>query len=931
MTGRFRLPAGRTYNVRASELARDRQHTEVVCNILLLDNTVQAFRLNKHDQGQVLLDVVFKHLDLTERDYFGLQVADDSTDNPRWLDPNKPIRKQLKRGSPHNLNFRVKFFVSDPSKLQEEYTRYQYFLQIKQDILTGRLPCPYNTAVLLASYAVQSELGDYNLTDNFPGYLSDYSFIPGQPQDFEKEISKLHQQHIGLSPAEAEFSYLSTARTLELYGVERHYARDQSNNEIMIGVMSGGIFIYKNRVRINTFTWLKIIKISFKCKQFFIQLRKELHESRETLLGFNMVNYRACKNLWKACVEHHTFFRLDRPLPPQKNFFAHYFTLGSKFRYCGRTEVQSVQYGKERANKDRVFARSPSKPLARKLISGMDWEVVSRNSLSDDRLETQSLPSRSPPGTPNHRNSTFTQEGNRLRPSSVGHLVDHVVHTSPSEVFANHRSPSSTQANSIILESSPCQETPIDGQPPALPPKQSKKNSWNQIHYSHSQIELDNHINETYDDDSSSSPEKSTPNGGIPHDNLVLIRIRPDENGRFGFNVKGGYDQKMPVIVSRVAPGTPADVCVPRLNEGDQVVLINGRDISEHTHDQVVMFIKASCERHSGELVLLVRPNAVYEVVEEKLESEPDFQYIPDKSPLDGIHQDDNALRESMFQQAEGLITGTVLAQFDQLYRKKPGMTMLCAKLPQNISKNRYRDISPYDATRVILNSNEDYINANYINMEIPSSSIINKYIACQGPLPNTCPDFWQMIWEQNSSMVVMLTTQVERGRVKCHQYWPEPGGSSLYGNFQVTCHSEEGNPAYVFREMTLFNLEKNEDRPLTQIQYVAWPDHGVPDDSSDFLDFVCLVRERRAGKEEPVIVHCSAGIGRTGVLITMETAMCLIECNQPVYPLDIVRTMRDQRAMMIQTPSQYRFVCEAILKVYKEELVRPLKTSLNK
>uniref|UniRef100_A0A8B9CWQ6 protein-tyrosine-phosphatase n=1 Tax=Anser brachyrhynchus TaxID=132585 RepID=A0A8B9CWQ6_9AVES len=734
MTARFRLPAGRTYNVRASELARDRQHTEVVCNILLLDNTVQAFRVNKHDQGQVLLDIVFKHLDLTERDYFGLQLADESTDNPRWLDPNKPIRKQLKRGSPHSLNLRVKFFVSDPNKLQEEYTR---------------LPCPYNTAALLASYAVQSELGDYNHSENLPGYLSDYSFIPSQPQDFEKEIAKLHQQHIGLSPAEAEFNYLNTARTLELYGVELHYARVSLD---------------------------------------------QLHESRETLLGFNMVNYRACKNLWKACVEHHTFFRLDRPLPPQKNFFAHYFTLGSKFRYCG-----------------------------------MDWEVVSRNSLSDDRLETQSLPSRSPPGTPNH------------------------------------------------------------------------------------------------------NLKCCSPNGGIPHDNLVMIRMKPDENGRFGFNVKGGYDQKMPVIVSRVAPGTPADLCVPRLNEGDQVVLINGRDIAEHTHDQVVMFIKASCERHSGELVLLVRPNAVYDVVEEKLESEPDFQYIPEKSPLDGVHQDDNALRESMIQLAEGLITGTVLAQFDQLYRKKPGMTMSCARLPQNISKNRYRDISPYDATRVILKSNEDYINANYINMEIPSSTIINQYIACQGPLPNTCPDFWQMTWEQGSSMVVMLTTQVERGRVKCHQYWPEPSGSSSYGNFQITCHSEEGNPAYVFREMTLTNLEKEESRQLTQIQYIAWPDHGVPDDSSDFLDFVCLVRKKRAGREEPVVVHCSAGIGRTGVLITMETAMCLIECNQPVYPLDIVRTMRDQRAMMIQTPSQYRFVCEAILKVYEEGFIKPLQASPHK
>ncbi|KAK6485277.1 tyrosine-protein phosphatase non-receptor type 4-like isoform X1 [Huso huso] len=929
MTARFRLPAGRTYNVRASEQARDRQHTEVLCNVLLLDNSVQAFKVNKHDQGQILLDLVFKHLELTERDYFGLQLADDSTDSPRWLDPNKPIRKQLKRGSPHCLNFRVKFFVSDPNKLQEEYTRYQYFLQLKQDILTGRLPCPYNTAALLASYAVQSELGDCNQSEHLPGYLADYCFIPNPPQDFEKEIAKQHQQHKGLSPAEAELNYVNTARTLEFYGVELHYARDQSNTDILIGVMSGGVVIYKNRVRINCFPWLKIVKISFKCKQFFIQLRREVHESRETLLGFNMVNYRACKNLWKACVEHHTFFRLDRPLPPQKNFFAHYFTLGSRFRYCGRTEVQSVQYGKEKGIKDRVFARSPSKPLSRKLMSGMDWDTVSRNSLSDERLETQSLPTRSPPGTPNHRNSMFAQEGTRLRPSSVGHLVGHLIHTSPSQVFANHKSPSSTQANSISLDSSsPSQDTTIDGQPPALPPKQSKKNSCNQINRCHFQQELDNHIHEMYDVPVAS--EKSVLNGVVPHDNLVLIKMSPDENGRFGFNVKGGSDQKMPVIVSRVAPGTSADLCVPRLNEGDQVVLINGRDISEHTHDQVVMFIKASCESHSGELILLVRPNAIYEVVEEKLENEPDFQYIPEKSPLDGALLHDNALRESMLQLREGLSSGTVLPQFDQLYRKKPGMAMSCAKLPQNIPKNRYRDISPYDATRVILEGADDYINANYINMEIPSSSIINRYIACQGPLPNTCSDFWQMTWEQSSSMVVMLTTQVERGRVKCHQYWPNPGGSSQYGNYQITCLSEEGNSAFLFREMTFTHSETAENRELTQIQYMAWPDHGVPDDSRDFLHFVSLVRNKRAGKDQPLIVHCSAGIGRTGVLITMETAMCLIECNQPVYPLDIVRTMRDQRAMMIQTPSQYRFVCEAILKVYEEGLVHPLKSSLH-
>uniref|UniRef100_A0A8C8JKN4 Tyrosine-protein phosphatase n=1 Tax=Oncorhynchus tshawytscha TaxID=74940 RepID=A0A8C8JKN4_ONCTS len=852
MTARFQLPAGRSYNVRASELARDRQHTEVGCNILLLDNTVQAFKVNKHNQGQVLLEEVFKHLELTERDYFGLHLSDDSSDSPRWLDPNKPIRKQLKRGSPHNLKM-------------------EHFL------------------------------GDYSDSEHAPGYLSEFCFIPNPPQGFHKEVTKHHQQHSGLSSAQSEFNYLNTARTLELYGVELHYARDQRNTEILIGVMSAGIVVYKNRVRINCFPWLKIVKILFKCKQFFVQLRREVNETRETLLGFNMVSYRACKNLWKTCVEHHTFFRLDRPVPPQKNFFAHYFTLGSKFRYCGRTEVQSVQYGKEKGIKNRVFARSPSKPMARKLMCGTDWEAVSRNSLSDERLETQSLPTRSPPGTPNHRNSLFVQEGTRMRPLSVGHLVDHMIHASP---ICCH-----TYTHTPIT---------IDGRPPALPPKQSRKNL-SQIIQAHSQQSLlDNHINEMYD--VPMATDKTTLNGVVPHDNLVLVKMRPDDNRRFGFNVKGGADQKVPVIVSRVAPGTSADLCVPRLNEGDQVVLINGRDISEHTHDQVVMFIKASCESHSGELILLVRPNAIYDMVEEKQETEPDFQYIPEKCPQDPSQLDQDAWRDSMNTLKQGLVSGEVLAQFDQLYRKSPGMTMLCAKLPQNISKNRYRDISPYDATRVILKSTDDYINANYINMEIPASSLINRYIACQGPLPNTCPDFWQMTWEQSSSMVVMLTTQVERGRVKCHQYWPNPDSTASYGRFQLACLTEEGNSAFLVRDMTLTHLESEEVRELTQIQYVAWPDHGVPDDSMDFLDFVSLVRSKRAGKDEPMVVHCSAGIGRTGVLITMETALCLMECSQPIYPLDIVRTMRDQRAMMIQTPSQYKFVCEAILRVYEEE-----------
>uniref|UniRef100_A0A023FI87 Protein tyrosine phosphatase ptpmeg n=4 Tax=Amblyomma TaxID=6942 RepID=A0A023FI87_AMBCJ len=209
--------------------------------------------------------------------------------------------------------------------------------------------------------------------------------------------------------------------------------------------------------------------------------------------------------------------------------------------------------------------------------------------------------------------------------------------------------------------------------------------------------------------------------------------------------------------------------------------------------------------------------------------------------------------------------------------------------------------------------------------MNIPTSGIVNRYIATQGPLPNTTVDFWEMVWEQQCTLVVMLTTLVERGRIKCHKYWPDLYETDTYGYLQVSCVRQKETPSFAFREFTLINTQNREERHITHMQYLAWPDHGVPEDSSEFLGFVQRVRRSRDGMVEPTVVHCSAGIGRTGVLILMETAMCLIEANEPVYPLDLTRDMRDQRAMLIQTSSQYKFVCEAILKVYNEGVVKPL------
>ncbi|KAJ8313692.1 hypothetical protein KUTeg_008253 [Tegillarca granosa] len=268
----MRLVSGGTYNVRASEMAahlQERQQKSITCMVHFLDDSQEAFEVDKRAKSQHLLDKVFDHLELVEKDYFGLQFI-DLTPAPdtmghgshqsagpyslRWLDPLKTIKKQC-RGPPFEFFFRVKFYVSDPSKLSEEYTRYHFFLQVKRDILEGRLVCPHNTAALLASYAVQSDLGDFNPDEHREHYLADYQFIPSQTEEFEKQIAELHKQHRGQTPADAEYNYLDKAKRLEMYGVDLHNARDQSNIDIQLGVTSVGLVVFQNNVKINTFPW----------------------------------------------------------------------------------------------------------------------------------------------------------------------------------------------------------------------------------------------------------------------------------------------------------------------------------------------------------------------------------------------------------------------------------------------------------------------------------------------------------------------------------------------------------------------------------------------------------------------------------------------------------------------------------------------------
>ncbi|XP_057253511.1 band 4.1-like protein 3 isoform X16 [Pezoporus wallicus] len=341
------------------------------CKVTLLDGSEYACEVEKRSRGQMLFDKVCEHLNLLEKDYFGLTYRD--TENQKnWLDPAKEIKKQIRSGA-WQFAFNVKFYPPDPAQLSEDITRYYLCLQLRDDIVSGRLPCSFVTLALLGSYTVQSELGDYDPDEYGSDYISEFRFAPNHTKELEDKVIELHKSHRGMTPAEAEMHFLENAKKLSMYGVDLHHAKDSEGVEIMLGVCASGLLIYRDRLRINRFAWPKVLKISYKRNNFYIKIRPGEFEQFESTIGFKLPNHRAAKRLWKVCVEHHTFFRLLLPEAPPKKFL----TLGSKFRYSGRTQAQTRRASALIDRPAPYFERSSSKRYT--MSRSLDGASVNEN------------------------------------------------------------------------------------------------------------------------------------------------------------------------------------------------------------------------------------------------------------------------------------------------------------------------------------------------------------------------------------------------------------------------------------------------------------------------------------------------------------------------------------------------------------------------
>ncbi|XP_061246479.1 protein 4.1 isoform X21 [Bos javanicus] len=337
-------------------------------------HSLSSAETQKHAKGQDLLKRVCEHLNLLEEDYFGLAIWDNAT-SKTWLDSAKEIKKQV-RGVPWNFTFNVKFYPPDPAQLTEDITRYYLCLQLRQDIVSGRLPCSFATLALLGSYTIQSELGDYDPELHGADYVSDFKLAPNQTKELEEKVMELHKSYRSMTPAQADLEFLENAKKLSMYGVDLHKAKDLEGVDIILGVCSSGLLVYKEKLRINRFPWPKVLKISYKRSSFFIKIRPGEQEQYESTIGFKLPSYRAAKKLWKVCVEHHTFFRLtSTDTIPKSKFLA----LGSKFRYSGRTQAQTRQASALIDRPAPHFERTASKRASRSLDGAAAVEPADRS------------------------------------------------------------------------------------------------------------------------------------------------------------------------------------------------------------------------------------------------------------------------------------------------------------------------------------------------------------------------------------------------------------------------------------------------------------------------------------------------------------------------------------------------------------------------
>ncbi|XP_016367374.1 tyrosine-protein phosphatase non-receptor type 21-like [Sinocyclocheilus rhinocerous] len=902
--------------------------------------------------------------------YFSLWYC-NKQNQQRWIDLEKPLKKQLdKYGLEPTVYFGVVFYVSSVTQLQQEITRYQHYLQLKKDVLEGKIPCSIEQAIHLASLAVQADLGDFNRYDSqeflqkivlFPmPWIQDERVV----EEATQKVTMLYQNYRGLSSPEAELLYMQEVEKMEGYGEESVQAKCCAKCKLLTLYCSIAVHVTNKTLSFITLVYFTIV---FYCFVFYYRQTQPA--------PVNTVRRRSS-----------TRMSLPKPqpymMPPQMHFNGHYtepYTSSQDNLYINN---QNGFYYHSQTSLD----RSPHEYNGR-IRNGSVYSAQSTSSLNNPQHYLQPSPMSSNPSitgsdlmrpdyVPSHRHSALIPPSYRatpdyeavMRQKNLGMIppAERQSHSMRNLNIGNsyaYSRPVAYSLENMRLKERKASASAAETPPPvaqAMPPTASgsdinvvlevTKPEMEDVIYGHKKSLSDATMlvhssgeEEEFEDDSGRhTPQSQDAVGGPEHHMTPMGRPLVDPPAYpFSHSMEMvptgplAYQPhsiiRKPEDMGQLPPLREPGHMVPSVSEGDlsgQGRLRQKRDVYKRPVSDVpparrnIDGLPPAGMKKGRSEVKKVGPLKMAALNGLTLSRMP----LPDEGKDDPENASNDERCKVLEQRME---QGMVFTEYEHVPKKRPNCECTIAQMPENSDRNRFQDVLPYDDTRVELvptkENNTGYINASHIRVTVRGKEW--SYIASQGPLSSTCQDFWQMVWEQGVSIIAMVTAEEEGGREKSFRYWPRLGSrhnTVTYGRFKITTRFRTDSGCYATTGLKIKHLLTGQERTVWHLQYTDWPDHGCPEDFKGFLSYLEEIQSVRRHTNSssdpkntnlPVLVHCSAGVGRTGVVILSEIMIACLEHNEMLDVPTVLNLLRQQRMMMVQTLSQYTFIYKVLIQ----------------
>ncbi|XP_021567279.1 tyrosine-protein phosphatase non-receptor type 21 [Carlito syrichta] len=934
------------------KLKRTRRYTVsskscLVARIQLLNGEFVEFTLSVESTGQESLEAVAQRLELREVTYFSLWYYNKQNQR-RWVDLEKPLKKQLdKHASEPTVYFGVVFYVPSVSQLQQEITRYQYYLQLKKDILEGNVPCTLEQAIKLAGLAVQADFGDFDQYES-QDFLQKFALLPvGWLQDEKvleeatQKVALLHQKYRGLTAPEAEMLYMQEVERLDGYGEESYPAKDSQGSDLSVGACLEGIFVkHKNGRPPVIFRWHDIANMSHNKSFFALELA-----SKEETIQFQTEDMETAKYVWRLCVARHKFYRLNQcslqtqaiPVNPVRRRSSSRVSLPrpqpyvmppAPLHYNGHyTEPYA-------SSQDNLFVPSQNGYYCHSQTSldraQLDPGGRTRNGSVYSAHSTGSLNSPQPCLQPSPASSNPSL---RSHPDLVTRRVHHAVQTFQEDSLPVAHSLQEVSAP-LSARRAPPRRGSVEAAAPApcLDALRLGDGAAGRGGPAHA------HAKSPSDATMLVHSSEDEGEGGAGEEPVAAPPTRASASGH-PCPALGPLHILEPRSPDTEAPWARRDgLLTPSVSESDLTTSGRYRARRDSLHRRPVSDLLSGRKdvveglpplggmkktRVDAKKIGPLKLAALNGLSLSRLPLPDDEKDMPARATDDE--------RCKILEQR--LEQGMVFTEYEKILKKRlVDGECATARLPENAERNRFQDVLPYDDARVELvptkENNTGYVNASHIKVAV--SGIEWDYIATQGPLQHTCQDFWQMVWEQGIAIIAMVTAEEEGGREKSFRYWPRLGSrhnTVTYGRFKITTRFRTDSGCYATTGLKMKHLLTGQERTVWHLQYTDWPEHGCPEDPKGFLSYLEEIQSVRRhtnstsdpqNPNPPLLVHCSAGVGRTGVVILSEIMIACLEHNEVLDVPRVLDMLRRQRMMLVQTLCQYTFVYRVLIQFLK-------------